>query len=221
MAACGSEEKLPTLRITFEELQQRSILLPHHQRVDKMEEAKSNNSSSGNTDEPRAHTGGLLYLSPTKDFKTTEEKKRKRNRRRNLNRDPINSPLEPRTRVETTQPCDHGHKVQGVLTSNQLPERRGKSNGHQRLKKPVSSEGPHSRAFSDGLIPRKDREVSREKLNTETSDLESEWSGHERSRKVEKALSKLSGDVTKLDPVVQTWLVLIHTPSGLQNVCPI
>lgn len=176
MAICGGRD-LPTLKITFEELQKRSELLSGESfhSPDNSSNGDMENSTSGGGSTKRVSARGLLYLPPSTDLESTSRK-------------------EKRTKAKTqndrsTQPVNSG-----VTTTPS----KARAQGDKRTK---------SKQYDESAISRHHHGDPAKPTPGTTSGadyLKGEWKRHE-SKKIERALSKWSGDATQLDSVVQAW----------------
>lgn len=199
MAAGG----IPRLRITHEELQERSKLLIGDSCYPSGHKMVASKSYGENTDKQTPdgaiYPGGLLRLSPTtKAHMVNEERKpRRRTPREETRKPPADTSRGEKARIAHD-------RTSGAIASRNKAEKRTKS-GQQRLLELVNHEDPQHRVLGDGLTQRKCREATRKaEPGSDHDSLKADWSRHE-NRKIERVLSKWTGDVTKLDPVIQTW----------------
>ena len=197
----GREEKLPTLTISFQQLQERSRRLtskersPHGGGVDST--CIQTSKSKTRADEDKVYTGGLLYISPTKEAPkaAAEERVRRPKGRSTPNQDTGSQrKLFPTSAQEDT--TSHRHKT----TPNQDKTPPTKKNG--RLLERGTKPGRHNQEESQRSKLAKTEDVKSEQSTNDI--LKEQWSRHE-NRKIERALSKWSGDMTKLKQVIQSW----------------
>lgn len=192
----GSEsDELPTLTITNAQLRERSSLLtgktrrPDDDRVAEPREECSDKSRAG-----------LLYLLPTTVVNTSnDEGKTKKTRRRPQQHEETRSSPKHKALVNQEASCNHGATKE---RSSRVKDPRSRTTPHARqLQDFTAHQNPHHRASTDtGKRAEKKSEV----VTSEEDELKAEWNRHE-NRKIEKALAKWSGDVAKLDPVIQAW----------------
>ncbi len=193
------EEKLPTLTISYRQLQERSKLLAGEVYPSHGGEVKSTSrqgsKNKARSDQDKVHTGGLLYLSPTKDTpkinsRHGEEKVKRTKGKSSPNQETgLQRKLFPTSTREDTPSRKHR------TTTNEDKASPTKKNGRN-----ASERRTRTQAESLGGSKTEDR-----KSEESPGDILSrEWSRHE-NRKVEKALSKWSGDMAKLKPVILTW----------------
>lgn len=173
MAIFGDRD-LPTLKITFEELQQRSELMSREScfSPDDSSGVDLENSRSGGGSTKRVSTRGLLYLPPSTDLGSTsrEEKRTKGKTRNDRSTQPVNS---------GTTTTHSKAQVEKRTKSRQYDESANSRRHHSDPEKPTPTSGADY--------------------------LKGEWKRHETSRKIERALSKWSGEASQLDTVLQTW----------------
>lgn len=253
MYMARKEDKLPTLTISFQDLLERSELLLGEAETTHGGELRPTSvrdtSSKTKPEKDKVHTGGLLYLSPTKDppKASADDAGEDRVRRTKGSTHSQASSSQRRLfhasgqedatsrRHKTAQNHDTASPVK---KDGQTSERSIKSSSCQ---KGPDITSPHRQTESqhqgtrvvrtDGANPRREsrksermsKETEARKLgktktdknkqtnaedamSDETADdvLRKEWSRHE-ARKVERTLSKWSGDLAKLKPVIQTW----------------
>ena len=169
MAICGGRE-LPTLKITFEELQKRSEQLSResYSSPDSSSNWDMENSRSGGDSTEHVSTRGLLYLPPSTDLGSSSRK-------------------EKRTKGKTRNDRSTHSVHSGGTTTH------SKGQGERRTKSRLYDESAISRSDPDKLTP-----------TSEADNLKGEWKRHE-SKKIERALSRWSGDVTQLSSVFQAW----------------
>ena len=211
--AHGGKKKLPILRITFQELQERQKLLntakdeADRPPIVKMEES-SLKKPDGDALEDVSHSGGLLYIMPTTSLQSNKNGKKDSDRARERSHG-ANYSLYDYSEDSRKSRC---HDVKGASnlsyknpnpSSTPLLGQQKVRSASQQYRKSDSQkeamrhEGSHQRALSEG---RPLRRKGREEEESIENKLVSEWKHYSK-----KTLSKWSGDITKLDPVLETW----------------
>lgn len=185
MAACEGKESLCTLKITYEALEERNKLLrsePSDPPVDAVEDSSNDHPKINST----GGTRGLLYLPPTMDI-TPKEKRTRRNRRRSR-RDQTRLT----TPQDTLQPSDHITRA-----TQEVPKRSKSSRGSEQRERIL-----HKARHNHNVEPAKTGVNTG--VNTEQGDSAHGWNQYE-NRRIERTLSRWSGDPAKLDPVIRIW----------------
>lgn len=177
MAASVSKESLSTLRITYEALEEKNKLIMGDSHKPPVGESSAECRTSS--------TRGILYLPPTTDLVSKEKQGR---RHKGKSRHDQTKSMTPQSRLQLsdhTTPTTTREKTPSGKRSKAKQEYRG-SEKHERTHK-----------SADGSSRGQDKTAGQ-------GDLSCGWSQHEYKR-VERALSKWSGDLEKLDPVFRAW----------------
>ena len=185
MAVSVSPEALSTLKITYEALVERSKLLLDDQQCQAIEN-NSNDSPNKSRTSGEGSTRGVLHLPPTTKLVPKEKQKRGRRGRSHSHQD--------QTRLMPAAQNTSDHRLAGHEDRMAIAGKRAKF-------KP-ESRGSELRGRTTHRSASGGRDGG--SIGPEQGDLSSGWSQHEH-RKVEKMLSRWSGDVAKLKPVIKAW----------------
>lgn len=216
MAAGGSEEKLPTLRITFRELEERSKQLERTNTEYKRQIVSGRVDSKETVVQKSLEGRGIFHLKPTVIPRPTNRKDKKKSRKIHVNKLPSTSLT--RTNAATDVPRDfpsiHGRSVYPVKqpeSQTGFTEQRSKSTGNRHTKNgrrrkdeeeevvTRSSRSSQMRSKSAGDQPRRGYDIK-----SELRGLVAEWDLLD-NRRVERTLNRWNGDVTKLSSVFEMW----------------
>lgn len=179
-----ASSEIPTLRITNEELQKRG-----KQITSSGDDLATKYSSLALDEKGEKSTPGLLYLSPTTVVNTNnQERKTKRTKGRTQHKDTSRPP-----KISANSIRQEGRHIHAINAQ----QSQGESARHK---------GPSHRPPNQSVCEeRQGKGTTKLKHECEEDVLKAEWSHHE-NRKIERALAKwYDGDITKLDPVIQTW----------------
>lgn len=190
MAACESDETIPTLTITNEELQKRTEQITSG---DHQPDGIARKCSPPIRKDERS-TPGLLHLSPTTVVNTNKEAERKTKRTRGRTRQEETSRPPKLSANSIRQEGRRNHSA--VSSDAYLPKRR---TTEQPVGDPARHKGPSHRASNH-----EEKQGGKETDLKSDDGLKAEWGRHE-NRKIERALAKWHGDAAKLDSVIQAW----------------
>lgn len=182
----GQEGKLPTLTITYQQLQERSKLLTEERYSPHQEGVNSTSSKySTSPEHEKVYTGGLLYISPTKESPKAEDRVKRAKGRSIPNQD-----TRSQRKLFPTSSHEETSRAQKAV--------------------PNEEKAPPTKKFTQRREKCSQEESQRDKLLKGDNDqsmsdrLKEEWSRYE-NKKIERTLSKWSGDLATLKPVIRTW----------------
>lgn len=176
MAASVSKDSLSTLRITYEALEERNKLM--------MTDYSAPLGTAGESSDKSRTTRGILYVPPTTDLVPKENRGRRHQGKSSCDQ---TRSVTPQSRLQLSD------RVVGATREKTPSGKRSKAKQEYR-----GSERHERTRKSAGGSPRDGPD------KTAGQDLSCGWSQHEHKR-VERALSKWSGDLAKLDPVIRAW----------------
>lgn len=214
---------LPTLRITFNELEERSKLLERTKTVSKHTVSRKVEDSKETSVQISLEGRGVLHLKPTVIPEPTNRGDKKRSSKSHDKSQHVNSlsssvqeklvrqgiRTDPSRYLPSSSPGGNG-VLYPVMQENQtgFAEQRSKSMGNRKRKEEVKVAEKEMVARSSRSLRSKSTpdwpQRGYDNVKIELRELIEEWDCLE-SRKVERTLARWNGDVAKLNPIFETW----------------